>query len=1002
MTVRIVLGAPASGKTEWLIRRIRDLKARQTFSESWVLVPDGSKVAYLQKRIGQAGGAVGVHVGSFGTLCRNLLEQNGNFMSVMPPAMNSQIVQDLLAQAWEDGELEQFANIKEKPGLIEVLQDAFAELRGGALLPDDILAHPEASLIEKEIARLYRRYLSQLEHSQWSDEEGLSWKARQALLDSPRLAGSISLVAVDGFTDLTRSRRQFLRALAQQVGELIITLPGEREGGRPVNAHTLNQLKILQQEFDAELIELERGNFTAPHLQMLQESVFEEREVVVPDLSEPLLLEVPGQAEEAREALRWLKRKHLREGIALEEMAVFVSDLEAYRPWLSLVGSEFGLPLYFLEREKLSNSPAIDAILRFLRLALDGFPSRDLLGVFSAPYLNFGFSSSQLMEVDRIAVKQIVVSGREQWQEAWQALLAQPSEDKAQSRDDEEDISESALTDLAEITGNFDRFWALFEGIEQAQSLSAWLTWLDERIRGLGFYKNLETQDDLDAGRTLSDLLQSLLMTEEVLGARNLTFEGFYSLLSTAIKAKSLEQSENRQRSAIFIAGIGNARANRYDCVAILGLNEGGFPVRENADPFLSEPLRAALGLEPRLGRQQQSIFHQAISRANRDLLLTRAYLNESGEQNEPSAYWKAVQLLIPENGVRKMTPGQLLPQSEAGSLSEMLTWAARQSAMQYAELPEAAERWRDLAEARTVLNARRAEAGYGEFEGEIAVEPEDVARPIWSASAFETFASCPFHFYAAYLLGLEARKLPELGFDSAQRGQIYHKVLEKVYREVIEHEVRPIEIVEEIALQVFSEAPRKLGFRPSLLWQIEQEQMLELLKKNIAKLEENRENWQPYRLEYSFGVGWEPPLIVSFEDGTELSFRGFIDRIDVNGDGNYRVIDYKTASSTPTKTDLKKGTRLQLPLYARAVEDALEGGKVVDGFYWSLGSQQAGTLSLAKLRVEAAWQMVKEHIRAGYQRILVGDFIPRAPENQCPDYCPAKGWCWRYQKGSF
>ena len=98
-----------------------------------------------------------------------------------------------------------------------------------------------------------------MEHSEWSDEEGLSWKARQALLDSPRLAGSISLVAVDGFAGFTNSRRRFLRALADQVGELIITLPGEREGERAVNAYTLSQLELLQKDFDAELIELERA-----------------------------------------------------------------------------------------------------------------------------------------------------------------------------------------------------------------------------------------------------------------------------------------------------------------------------------------------------------------------------------------------------------------------------------------------------------------------------------------------------------------------------------------------------------------------------------------------------------------------------------------------------------------------------------------------------------------------------------------------------------------------
>lgn len=176
---------------------------------------------------------------------------------------------------------------------------------------------------------------------------------------------------------------------------------------------------------------------------------------------------------------------------------------------------------------------------------------------------------------------------------------------------------------------------------------------------------------------------------------------------------------------------------------------------------------------------------------------------------------------------------------------------------------------------------------------------------------------------------------------------------------------------------------------------------MLELLKKNIAELEAKRDNWQPYRLEYSFGVGWEPPLIVSFEDGTELSFRGFIDRIDVNDDGNYRVIDYKTASSLPSATDLKKGARLQLPLYAKAVEDALEGGEVVDGSYWSLGSQQASTLSRFKLKVEEAWQTARDHIQADYERILAGNFVPKVPEKQCPDYCPAKGWCWRYQKRS-
>ena len=115
----------------------------------------------------------------------------------------------------------------------------------------------------------------------------------------------------------------------------------------------------------------------------------------------------------------------------------------------------------------------------------------------------------------------------------------------------------------------------------------------------------------------------------------------------------------------------------------------------------------------------------------------------------------------------------------------------------------------------------------------------------------------------------------------------------------------------------------------------------------------------------------------VGFEDGTELSFRGFIDRIDVNGDGNYRVIDYKTASSLPSATNLKKGARLQLPLYAKAVEDALKAVSL-DGFYWSLGSQNAGTLNWlsSELRMPANRQ---DHIQAEYERIRAGDFVEGA-----------------------
>ena len=130
MTVRIVLGAPASGKTAWMIERILEVKAQNCFAPVWALVPDSSKVGYLRHRIALAGGSVGVKVATFGSFYADLLERSGQFVPIMPTIMDNRIVSETISLAHQKGILKEFANIREKPGLMQVLQDAFAELRG--------------------------------------------------------------------------------------------------------------------------------------------------------------------------------------------------------------------------------------------------------------------------------------------------------------------------------------------------------------------------------------------------------------------------------------------------------------------------------------------------------------------------------------------------------------------------------------------------------------------------------------------------------------------------------------------------------------------------------------------------------------------------------------------------------------------------------------------------------------------------------------------------------
>src|SRR4029079_19694169 len=79
------------------------------------------------------------------------------------------------------------------------------------------------------------------------------------------------------------------------------------------------------------------------------------------------------------------------------------------------------------------------------------------------------------------------------------------------------------------------------------------------------------------------------------------------------------------------------------------GVSEGVLPELEREDPFLNEAIRADLGLEPRLGREQRGLFYQAITRADEYLLLTRPFLADDADRGEASPYWDAVAALVAE-----------------------------------------------------------------------------------------------------------------------------------------------------------------------------------------------------------------------------------------------------------------------------------------------------------------------------------------------------------------
>ena len=394
-------------------------------------------------------------------------------------------------------------------------------------------------------------------------------------------------------------------------------------------------------------------------------------------------------------------------------------------------------------------------------------------------------------------------------------------------------------------------------------------------------------------------------------------------------------------------------------------------------------------------------MFYEAVTRARERLLLCRPYLADDGQAWEPSPYWHHLHRLV-DAPLRRVRPGEVPPE-EAASPQEFVVAAA------YAGLHPALEEndgyidqgWQAALAGAEVVRARLASQPAGPYEGDLSpLAPIMAARygpdHVWSSSRLETYAKCPLHFYVAHVLHLEPRTLPQEGFDRLILGSIYHSVLEKVYRLA---PFDPLSVLPEVAQTVFGAAPGEYGFRPTALWEQQQREFLAVLEKTVVALEEAREGYEPYAQELPFGLHGEPPLILQ-HPVSSVQIRGYIDCVDRAADGSLRVVDYKAGSSRISARELEEGTRLQLPLYALAVQDALGLGPVAGGFYWHIGSASPSYLRLGRYEggVEGAAEAAIGYVRAYVAAVREGRFLPAPPAGGCPDHCPAVGFCWRYK----
>ncbi|MFO1014103.1 MAG: double-strand break repair protein AddB, partial [Caulobacteraceae bacterium] len=388
------------------------------------------------------------------------------------------------------------------------------------------------------------------------------------------------------------------------------------------------------------------------------------------------------------------------------------------------------------------------------------------------------------------------------------------------------------------------------------------------------------------AGEAMAGLISGLLAEAD--GLPSLDGEAFARLLERLIDGETV-RGGGQAHPRIRILGAIEARLVRPDRLILAGLEEGVWPAGAPVDPFLSRPMRKALGLpspERKIGLSAHD-FAQAASAP--EVFLLRSERRGGSPAVASRWLWRLETLA---KGAKVDLPGR----------PDLKAWAAALEAPLSVPPPE-------LAPAKPP-----------EPRPPVAVRPRELY-----VTRIEALVRDPYAIYGQYVLKLRAMDRPNERVEARARGTAIHKALERFA------EIWTPQTEGRVFHDFYLEELTKAGMPPPAL--ARERPLARRAGDWVANWEaERRANLETYVLEAEGHIDLEGPA-------GPFRLSANADRIEIVG-GKAHILDFKTGAP-PSKKQVKTGFSPQLTLTALI---AARGG------FEGLGQPEPGDLTYVRI----------------------------------------------------
>ena len=663
-----------------------------------------------------------------------------------------------------------------------------------------------------------------------------------------------------------------------------------------------------------------------------------------------------------------------RSGWRWQEIGVLVRDDEAYGGLLRLVFQDYGIPYFYDGKRPGIHHPLAELLCSSLEAVQGrgrGWRYETMLRV-----LRTGFFPCVREDVDKLEnyVLEFGIRGRSRWTQEepwhWHRRFSLSGEERADQAQQEY---------LAEIDGlrrqAAEPLAKLDEALRKAGTVRGLTEALYDYLVGLGVPERLmelaetaEREGRLADGAEHKQIWTSCMalfdQLVEISGDEQLSLQDYTEVLAAGLDALQVSLIPPGLDYVTIAPFDQNSLAGMRG-IYILGANAGSMPRHVHGQGLLTDADRMHIaetlarldeggGYEISRGGQDRSfgerfLLYRGFNEASEYLWVSWALADSKGEALQPAALVSRLQAIFPkaetlsiplETLVRKDNLVLSAPLPALSGLVNALRGRKEEGSMQpfWQDVYNWAlgeEQLRDaLKLSLSGLFAKASNEGL----------PPELARKLFlrgrtlrgSVTQFEQFRRCPFAHFATYGLKLQERR--EYHFRSLDLGQLLHEVLRE-YGQMVNSDYgsqwaavppqrrREIcgELLEKISPRLQSEILlSRSGYRH--LRERLQATALRAIEHLTAWAELSR--FRPAFFEEHFGAQGDAVHLkpLPLQGGFSLSFKGQIDRIDVQTDAPYYlVVDYKTGQAAVNIFEVYYGLRLQLLVYLLVARELLK-----------------------------------------------------------------------------